>query len=511
MGMPNYYQDLQAGLNTRAAPNLLDLQAVYCRDCNNVQGNVTGAISKRGGLVTFATPAAALNSLYPLEATTVPYLVGTTGTSIYSINTSGTITAIKTGLATGGTRWEFMQGPSISGQGPLYGIDGTNTPQQWTGTGTMSNWTATDAGGSVPNGKYVVYSQNQAYIAGVASNPSRVYVSALNDPTGWNPANNLGATFLDFDPNDGQQITALGTVGPYVLVAKARKIWVIVQPGNASVPAVTRRLSPTIGIIAHRSIASDASGTYFLAEDRGVYVTNGSKLTPISDVIQPTIDGITGSRSLAAGVCFGNHYYLSVPANSTTNDTTLDWDTTTNSWWKHTFGSNQFAVWHPAGTAQLYSAKATGAFVDQAFVPGVYQDNGQNFTWNWYGPWQSPTFFRRRRFPTPFYTKNLRQVRVEGIGQVDVYYAQNFQTGPGTLRKQNIFSYTAGADQFGGSGNYGANDGSIFGGAPGFNIARLFSFGVARAHSLIYSGTNASPATVSSYLLLLTDRKDLVT
>src|SRR5205085_1935203 len=124
----------------------------------------------------------------------------------------------------------------------------------------------------------------------------------------------------------------------------------------------------------------------------------------------PTIDSIQPAvRSQAAGACFAGHYYLSIPVTGAANDTTLDWDSTLGSWWKHSFGSSQFSVWHPTGTAQLYSAKATAAFVDQAFVSGVLQDNGANFAWVWRGPWQSPTFYRRRRFPTPYFRKRLRQ------------------------------------------------------------------------------------------------------
>ena len=45
------------------------------------------------------------------------------------------------------------------------------------GVGSTANWTATDSGGTVPNGKFLVYNQNQVFVSGVAANPSRVYWS----------------------------------------------------------------------------------------------------------------------------------------------------------------------------------------------------------------------------------------------------------------------------------------------------------------------------------------------
>lgn len=505
--LPFLYSDFHGGLNTRQAPYLLeDTQA---RDINNIQGTTSGAITKRGGLVTFSTPAVTLTSLFAAEDLSPVVMIGAGGTALYKLSTVGAATSIGTGF-TNNLRWEFVQGPVVSGQGPVFGMNGTDTPQQYNGT-TLANWTATDSGGTLPNGKYAIYAQNQVFVAGATANPSRLYFSAIGDPTGWNPANNLGAGFLDFDPNDGQPITALGTVGPYVLVAKPRKLFVVTQPGNASVAAVVRRLSMNIGCVAHRSLAQDANGTYFLAEDRGVYVTNGSKITPISDLIQPTIDSLVGPRSQAVGVAYNAHYYLSVPLLTSTNDTTLDFDTALDSWWKHTFGSNQFAVFHPSASPNLYSAKATSALVDNCFMPGVYQDNGADFTWSWFGPWQSPSFYRRRRFPTPYMRKNLRQMRIDGTGVVDLSLAKDFGGGSGLLLRSDVFSQlTAGASTtFGGSGTFGGVDGTVF--APtSAQRGRVYSPGVANAFSVILSNTSNNPAEVFSYLLVITDRRDLL-
>ena len=166
-------------------------------------------------------------------------LVGALGTTLIAIDPSANISTIKTGL-TAGTRWDFAQALNAAGVPMIFGLNGIDAPQQWDGVaGAASNWTNTSGSIAVPIGKYLVYANNQLYIAGVPNAPSRVYWSAIANPNNWDPGSNLGAGFQDFDPGDGQSITAIGRVGPYVMVCKPRKIWLIIDPTTAT----TRRLS----------------------------------------------------------------------------------------------------------------------------------------------------------------------------------------------------------------------------------------------------------------------------
>lgn len=509
MGVPLYYTNFGLGLDTKASPYLLDmgLGPLPSRDLSNINGSVAGAITKRNGLVTFASPATALTSVFASEATPTNALVGATGTTLVSVTTAGAVASIKTGL-TSNLRWEFVSAPVVSSQGPVFGMNGTDTPQQWSGatagTATVA-WTSASGGVAVPNGKYCIYANNQVFVSGVTATPSRVFWSAIADPTNWDPASLTGSGFEDFDPDDGEAITAIGVLGAYILVFKPRKMWLITNVATAA----TRRVSTSIGCVAHRSVASGAEGTYFVSEDRGVYVTNGTKITSISDVIQPTLDAVDGQRSKASAVYFNGHYYLSVAgAGSAPNDTVLDWDESLNSWWRHSFGSNQFAIWHPTGpTAGIFSAKTTAAIVDQCFVKGVTVDNGTPFTWYWRGPWQSPSYFRRRLFPTQYYRKRLKQVRIDGSGTVDFSLAKDFAAVE-TLISPNMLASLAGTN-FGGSQPFGGPQ--PFGGASSIHRARVYSLGVANAFSMVFSATSTTADNVASYLMILHDRKDLVT
>src|SRR6185437_1400134 len=189
MGVPLYYTNFSAGLNTKSAPFLLDegLGPLPPRDLMNVQGTQAGAILKRNGLVTLAATAATPSSLFASEATPLNCLVVAAGTNLYSVQSGGTVTSIKSGLSSG-LRWEMISAPVVSGQGPVYMMNGADTPQQWSGAtaGTATvNWTNASGSVAVPNGKYCIYANNQAFVSGVSSNPSRVYWSAIADPTNW--------------------------------------------------------------------------------------------------------------------------------------------------------------------------------------------------------------------------------------------------------------------------------------------------------------------------------------
>lgn len=479
----------------------------------NVQATEAGAIVKRTGFATFASPAVTLTSLFPLESVSPVLLIGAGGTSLYSISTGGAVTAIKTGL-TNNVRWEGVSAPVVSTQGPAFLMNGTDVPQQGNGA-TLANWTNASGSVAVPNGKYMTYFQNQVFVAGLTAAPSgltlkdpksAVVWSAIADATNFDPASLTGAGFLEFDPNDGAAITAIGVAGPYVFVFKPRKTWVITSVANAT----SRMISNTVGAAAHRSLAQSPQGLIFLSEDRGCYVSNGSTVEPLNDAIDPTFKSITsGQRAQAAGVFYDRHYYLSVPLTSATNDTILDFDTTLGSWWRHSQGSNQLAPWHQsAGQVGLYSAKSTSAIVDQCFVAGLYTDNGNPMTWVWRSAWESPVFYRHKFYNTPYYRKRLRQVRCDGQGTVDFSLAKDF-AGAETLIEANALAPASGPTV------WGASDGSVWGGIgiwgpPSVQRNQFYSLGVANAFSVVFGATSSTADAVFSYILLVTPLRDLV-
>lgn len=487
-GTPVRFVDFRGGLNTKAQPYLVANNE--CRDCRNVVSTVRGSVRKRNGCTSFASAfsgSPTLTSLFPMETSNV--LVVTGGTHMYSVSSGGASSVI-TGSATltSNARWEFVEAPAISGQGPLYGMNGTDTPKHWAGTGTIADWTATS--GSVPNGKYCIYFGNRVWAAGVSSNPSRLYFSNIGNPRDW-PVENV----VDFDPNDGDEITGLGTIGPYLLVFKRQKSFIVYDLDTGA----NRPLSVSVGCAAHRSIVETPYGTFFLSHE-GVFRYTGTKLELVSDKISPTLDLIVdGQRSKACGGFSDDHYYLAICTAGTTNNLTLDYDTQIESWWVHTNTANQFCLFEAGSTAELYAVHSDGPVLDRCYVEGAVADNDENFEAYWTGPWIA--------FGEPYRRKRVREVRIDGKGTFDTYLATDFNESSILLR-QNTFVATSGST-FGGAGTFGGE--GIFGDIPIVNQAKIPSLGVARAFSLTFKQSDhVDPAEleIDSFSLLYNLRND---
>jgi hypothetical protein len=490
-GTPVRFVDFRGGLNTKAAPYLVGENE--CRDCLNVVSSVRGSIKKRNGNSTFCSTFSGsppfITSLFGLNVGAT-VLIGAGGTKLYSISSGGVATDI-TGAATltTGLRWGFVSAPASGGQGPLYGMDGTDTPKQWTGAGSIADWTASV--GSVPNGKYIVYFKNRVWVAGTTANPSRLYFSDLGDPRSWTATNTV-----DFDPSDGQTITSIAVIGPYLIVFKQSKAFVVYDLDTGA----NRPLSMNVGCIAHRSVAEGPQGLYFLSADQGVFVTNGSTIKNISDNIKPTLQGLAaGVKEFSAGVFYNDHYLLSVPLTGSRNNITLDYDTTSDSWWKHSNTASQFALWRPSSTTavELYAAQDVATpIVDKCYVAGQFTDNTLAYNSYWVGPWLA--------FKEPYRRKRLRQIHVDGKGSWDASLGRDFLANQ-YLVSANIFQgFGSAGTTFGGSGTFGG--GGIFGDPDFQGQKRIFTLGVARSFSVRFDSNAAADAEIDAYTMLITPR-----
>src|SRR6185437_14358646 len=83
----------------------------------------------------------------------------------------------------------------------------------------------------VPNGQWMVFAGNRIWMTGVSGDTSAVWFSDIvstgeaggqGDPSAW-PKTNV----VRFDSSDGYPITGIGTIGPYLLVFKENKMWVV--------------------------------------------------------------------------------------------------------------------------------------------------------------------------------------------------------------------------------------------------------------------------------------------
>ncbi len=513
------FSDFRGGINAEAAPYAVD--ATEARAGINMHSSPIGSVKKRNGFQTFSSPTRRLYSLFPYDDGSNVFLIGVgddgTNKDIYKISTSGTATSIK-GAATvsAGIRWEAVQAPpstAVAGQGPIYMSNGVDTPLQWTGSGNVAAWTGNGSGagttGGVPKAKYLTYHDNRVFAAHATATEvtkSTVWASQLADASDWTTSTGWST---QVDPEDGEYISGLGVVGPYVLVTKPRKLFVITDTNAGTY----RKISDSIGCAANRSIVSSDLGTFFLGSDRRIYVTDGSSISDISANIKPELDAIAGSKiANSSGVYHDGRYYLSVPVSSE-NERILEYDTRNASWWVHTIyldsstttGVNDWAIINPSTTVDLYAAGAASATprVFTAFKPNIFYDRGNGdsevaYTSNWITGWNT--------YGQPHIRKIIRQIRADALGTMNLYTARKFGTSYTTEENLAWELSDEGTTTFGGTGLFGGV--GTFGDATVVQERRFYTPGTSRAWSLKFESVDTQDFELYSYTVAVDMRKD---
>jgi hypothetical protein len=383
-------------------------------------------------------------------------------------------------------------------------------------------------GKNIPNGQYMVFFGNRIWMTGIKTDPSAVWFSELvsigeggsqADPSQW-PNTNV----VRFDSSDGQPITGIGTVGPYLCLFKEFKTWIIHDINTGA----NRRLADTIGCVSHRSIVETVGGTFFLTADQGVYLTEGSKLHEMSYNIRPTILAVNpAKRSHAAGAYFNNHYYLSFASGgSSVANRTIDYDVQLKSWWLHDLTGNQWAIWEPVtGKPELYTLPPeASAGVVQAFVENTWTDRGklypgaEGLTAYWKSSWEPFSYYVfRHRVKAPFLKKRVRAIFFNGEGQIIPTIYKDFTKGGSQQGSvvgsdpqytlENPTNFAASEEEFGeGSSTFGTEE-TIFGGEQTVGSARLYSPGVAFVWSVAWGNASAEPFVVDAFTYFVQFRK----
>ena len=551
-GTPFLQSGFTGGLNTIADP--YDLEPNEARECLNVTSTIHGSIRKRFGSTQFigaSIPAGTLESLFAVTVSGTNWLIAADSEKLYSINTAKEITTIGEGFTSG--KWSCVVAPEskeVASEGPVYLTNGKDATQYWTGAEKatkVKEWTGLkdanhyEKAPYVPQGKYMVYAGNRIWMTGVAGDTSAVWFSgrvAIGeggercDPSSWPRGNVVEATgggVVRFDASDGYPITGIGLVGPYVVVFKEYKTWVIHNLNTGE----NRKLADTIGCIANRSIVETSHGTFFLTADQGVYLTNGSTLTEMSLKIRPTLLKINAkNRENAAGEYWNNHYYLSIPFEaSETNNRTFDYDTQLKAWWPHDLAGNQWTRFAAkTGEPMLYTipAKAKAGIV-HAFDESTFQDVGVNYKGNgvlgafWIGHWEPFYYFIfRHRIKAYHVQKRVRQIFFNGEGEIRPLVFRNFNVGerqePAVVDGLEIskndklpVNFAAGSEKWAeGSGIWGVETAGtevLWGGETSVGQARVYEPGVAYVWSFGWGNASSEGFVVNGFTPAIQFRK----
>lgn len=433
--------DLQGfvqGLNRDADPFLLELDEVP--DCLNVDFGLRGEVSKRAGYQRYDTAGAAnVNE----QLTVWTRLAGGTylvvfresnGGIYYSTGTSFTDSGLTFSAAS--TDRDYIISAAALNDVLYCSSLRTNGPRSFDGT-TWTAMTGTDFDGTAsrfPRARHLATHSDRIFAANVrtqtssTSYRSRLYWSDLLDAETWS-AN----SYIDFDPDDGEEITGMLPFGEDLVVFKNHSVQILAGRSEAS---FTRyKLDSQIGTYSPKTIQSVGGFLIFFDRDSGVHAFDGSAFAEIGEKVDSYIlDGMNYTEAhIAASFVRRNRYYLSVPWGSDTyNSRTFVYDLRTQAWTEYDYGFTDAARLSD-GYVSVNNRNAVGVFDLFTGVNDASNVVNAHFKTPWLAPEGPDTKARIRRLDTTWSAIGDTDVHVEMYRDFspDAYIAQVVNTNPG--------------------------------------------------------------------------------
>ena len=219
---------------------------------------------------------------------------------------------------------------------------------------------------------YIETMMARVFVAGETANPDRLYFSSVSDVNKaiiWTPTTD----YIDINPNDGFDITALKRYSTTLLVFKKNYLYRVSGTGFSS----SVDPDPVIGIGTHsqESVVEGKGGIYY-HNPRGFFVYKGGYPEEISKPIQDWVDAITvANYSEVIGWADGDHVYWSVGdvtvGNTAFTNIVLVYTISSNTWFIYSY-PNQITA------ACSYYGKSTTEVWQQV----IGDDDGNVYTFN---------------------------------------------------------------------------------------------------------------------------------
>jgi hypothetical protein len=474
-GRPYRFADLGGGVDLRVA--FEDKDAPRWASALNMTSDRGPSTFTRPGstILTSANAPSQPISLYAAEVTSPRALISVSNTTLRAISTVGA--SIVTGTVGASGRYEWVAAPAVGGQGPVYGLNGTDA--RYFNGAAFGTWTA--SAGTLPLGTQLAQWEGRLWIIGATASPTSLYGSDINDPRNWDTT--VNALEVKLDPSDGQSLTALGVTGAYLVAFKAGKLYVV----NDSTSGANRRLTDRVGCPAPRTVVGTPYGLFFLSEG-GVYVTDGNDVSLVSAPVDSLLKapGLTAaSRALAAACFYNDRYWLTFVG---ADPTTLEYDPKLKTWWIHDLYTPQWAPWRRVDEVELMGYHDTTQqfgdnLINRYLDPSVTTD--RTVSSGALTPVSSVLLSRPHSFGYPDVQKRCRAIHFDGSGSYTVDVVKDW--GPSASLPLSSVQFVSGS--------------------PGSSLGRRgFSPGVARSWQV--RPTCAGPMSLNSYTLYMDTKKN---
>jgi len=415
------------GLNLTSDPiHVKDNETV---DCLNVDFDVRGAVKKRLGsiqrgitepnppfdlIVPYRTPGGASN------------LLGVRwGFGVISIDSGYTFTLIGSSTQTTGN-----PNHAIVAGGSAYIVNNQDATLKINGTTATRLGTTANASGNHPIAKYITFHKNRLFLGntGDGANPSRVIFTGSDaNPADLEYFKTLST--VDFDPDDGDEITAIVPFLDQLTVFKRNKIFTL--RGNQPSSFIRVLANPALGCVAPRSAQAWDKGIMFLST-RGVFSFDGSRATRVSEKIDPALNSLPAEAlATAAALVFQQRYYLFVNEDSANawNETTYVFDFTTGTWTKYRgWNVRHAAIWNRVGADEMFGIDHVASDkIVQYRATSITDDLGSDIAAHWTSKWFDFGVPERRKTGRRMYVYFL----ASGQYDVNVDVFKSYQTaGP---------------------------------------------------------------------------------
>lgn len=330
-----------------------------------------------------------------LETNTVKHILKindnstSTAADLFYWNGSGNWVKVVTLTFTAGLQCSMVQA-----FGKVYITNGVDVVKSWDGT-TLANVAA------IPISKYLRWFHNYLWTLNDSTQKSRAHFSNLSAPEVFG-----GADFLDISANDGDELTATGTIKDDLIFFKNRRTygfqgWV----EAAFTVAVVNEQLTAFGSTSNDNPVTIGNDLIFMSYGGDIPHIRSLKRTQFADTIyggiltdpiEGTMKGLSKSQLAKCASTFdGRKVLFFVPTGSSTfNDTVLVYDSITTGWAKYTgiYGARA-CISTVSGKALIYFADSRNSKV--YVFDGSYSDNGAAIDFQFISREFEPDFKRK--------------------------------------------------------------------------------------------------------------------